>query len=151
MKRSFYRRRVRPNEGAVIFVMGLLLSLLVVLLMTQASPAAVAARQRARAGNATSAVSRPVAGPGARAGATSTAPAAAKHHPTTLEEITIQGEIDVPQVLFITGRPRPLYDDGLYRLFRPTPQRLLEEVTLPSEIFLQHPNTPRAGGKEVVR
>lgn len=143
MKRSFYRRRVRANEGAVIFVMALLLSLLVVLLMTQASPAAVAARQRGRAGNATPAVSR--------TGATATAPAATRNHPTTLEEITIQGEIDVPQVLFITGRPRPLYDDGLYRLFRPTPQRLLEEVTLPSEIFLQHPNTPRAGGKEVVR
>jgi hypothetical protein len=148
-KAIVYRRRVRPKESAVIFVMALLLA--------ARGPADDAGFSGARGGpsagrgRATPAVSRTAADSGARARAQATTPAATKNHPTTLEEITIQGEIDVPQVLFITGRPRPLYDDGSYRLFRPTPQRLLEEVTLPSEIFLQHPNTPRAGGKEVVR
>lgn len=174
MKRSFYRRRVRAHEGAVILVMALLLSLLVVLLMSQPAPAegrpaarprggtadvpaAASARARssraARAGRAvppgaaTAIPARPAGGSARPA----TDASITKGHATTLEEITIQGEIDVPQVLFITGRPRPLYDDGLYRLFRPTPEQLLQEVTLPSELFLEHQRTPRAGGKEVVR
>jgi len=37
----------------------------------------------------------------------------------TLETITIEGEIAVPQVLFITSRDQPRYRDGLASRFRP--------------------------------
>lgn len=79
---------------------------------------------------------------GARSGAA--APAATRSREErdtrasrTLEEITIQGEIDVPQVLFITGRPRPFYDDRLHRLYRPTTRQLLEALTTPGSVSLR--------------
>jgi hypothetical protein len=35
----------------------------------------------------------------------------------TLDEITIEGEVAVPQVLFITARDRPRYEDRLHRRY----------------------------------
>lgn len=144
MKRSIFWRRARRSEGAVILLLAVMLSLLVVMVLARPSGAAPAASAAARQG-------RPLV---KRAPAARTTPAArpARPTPTTLEEITIQGEIDVPQVLFITGRPRPLYDDGSYRQLTPTAEQMLKEVMLPSEISIAPPlAVSPVGKKEAVR
>lgn len=50
---------------------------------------------------------------------------------TTLEDITIEGEIAMPQVLFITARDQYRYRDGLHRDFLPSAEHLAASMVLP--------------------
>ena len=58
----------------------------------------------------------------------------------TLETITIEGEIAVPQVLFITARDYRRYRDGLGSKFRITTMGVARSVDLPTRlrIVTQH-------------
>ena len=49
----------------------------------------------------------------------------------TLDEINIEGEISVPQVLFITARDRARFHDPLYRLYLKSGTELGSEITFP--------------------
>lgn len=51
--------------------------------------------------------------------------------PRTLDEITIEGEIAVPQVLFITARERKHYQDFLHRNYLKSSRELCRETPLP--------------------
>lgn len=89
---------------------------------------------------ASAAPSRPAAATSTRAPSSDPRPpgsARPTSAPRTLEDITIQGEIDVPQVLFITGRPRPFYDDRLHRLYRPTTRQLLDAIVTPQVVVIR--------------
>lgn len=115
----------RPGTRAPLRAAALVAALLGALLVVTAASAAPA---RPAASKATRA---PSSEPPARGSAK---PASA---PRTLEDITIQGEIDVPQVLFITGRPRPFYDDRLHRLYRPTTRQLLDAIVTPQVVVIR--------------
>ena len=52
----------------------------------------------------------------------------------TLDAITIEGEIAVPQVLFITSRDYPRYRDGLGLKFRMTTLDVARSVDLPTRL-----------------
>ena len=52
----------------------------------------------------------------------------------TLETITIEGAVDVPQVLFITSRDNARFDDGLGWTFLPMPDEFLTGTELPTLI-----------------
>jgi len=52
----------------------------------------------------------------------------------TLDAITIEGAVDVPQVLFITSRDNARFDDGLGWMFLRTADEILAGVTLPAVI-----------------
>lgn len=54
----------------------------------------------------------------------------------TLEDITIEGEIVVPQVLFITARDQRRYDDYDYAAYLGTSAELARETVLPVWIGL---------------
>jgi len=54
----------------------------------------------------------------------------------TLDEITIEGEIAVPQVLFITARDRQRYHDFLHRQYLMTARELGRETVFPEAIGL---------------
>lgn len=54
----------------------------------------------------------------------------------TLDEITIEGEIAVPQVLFITARDRQRYRDFLHRHYLKTALELARETVVPKAIGL---------------
>ena len=49
----------------------------------------------------------------------------------TLDEITIEGEIAVPQVLFITARDQHRYSDGLHHRYLRSPLEIGRGTTLP--------------------
>jgi hypothetical protein len=51
--------------------------------------------------------------------------------PRTLDEITIEGEIAVPQVLFITARQRRHYQDFLHRNYLKGSRELCRETPVP--------------------
>jgi len=59
----------------------------------------------------------------------------------TLDEITIEGEVAVPQVLFITARDRTRYEDRLYRRYLPGRLELAGRVPLSEQIRI-HFRTP---------
>ena len=73
-------------------------------------------------------------------GSSSRSPAKAKRSGTrtpavrTLDAITIEGEIAVPQVLFITSRDYPRYRDGLGLKFRMTTLDVARSVDLPTRL-----------------
>ncbi len=52
----------------------------------------------------------------------------------TLEAITIEGAVDVPQVLFITSRDNARFDDGLGWSFLPAAADILTGTALPTLI-----------------
>lgn len=52
----------------------------------------------------------------------------------TLDTITIEGAVDVPQVLFITSRENARFDDGLGWFFLPSADEILAEVPLPDAV-----------------
>jgi hypothetical protein len=54
----------------------------------------------------------------------------------TLDEITIEGEIAVPQVLFITARDRQRYRDFLHRQYLKTSLELAQDTVFPEAICL---------------
>ena len=55
----------------------------------------------------------------------------------TLEEITIEGEIAVPQVLFITARDRRRYNDQLYRKFLQSSLELARGTAYPRHLVIR--------------
>jgi hypothetical protein len=60
----------------------------------------------------------------------------------TLDAITIEGEIAVPQVLFVTSRDHPRYRDGLRYRYRKAALDLGRNVELPSRLRVD-PNAMR--------
>ncbi len=52
----------------------------------------------------------------------------------TLDAITIEGAVDVPQVLFITSRDNARFDDGLGWSFLPAAAEILKGTALPTLI-----------------
>jgi hypothetical protein len=67
--------------------------------------------------------------------------------PRTLDEINIQGEIPVPQVLFITARDQRRFLDFQHRRYLKNSQRVGETTVLPSWIAV----TPGARPQEAPR
>ena len=62
--------------------------------------------------------------------------AAAKDTDRTLEAIQIEGEIEVPQVLFITSRDHPRFRDGLRERYHRTALEVSNEVEWPRRLRL---------------
>ena len=52
----------------------------------------------------------------------------------TLDAIRIEGEIDVPQVLFITARDYRRFRDGLGARYQPTSADVAKSIPLPSRL-----------------
>jgi len=52
----------------------------------------------------------------------------------TLDAIRIEGEIDVPQVLFITARDYRRFRDGLGTQYRSTSADVTKTIPLPSRL-----------------
>ena len=52
----------------------------------------------------------------------------------TLDEITIEGAVDVPQVLFITSRDNVRFDDDMGWFYLPTAAEILASTILPVEV-----------------
>ena len=77
---------------------------------------------------------------GSRSGATATiadsvaARARSRAAPRRLEDITIEGEIPVPQVLFITARDQRRFMDFQHRRYLKTSLQIGQEAVLPSWI-----------------
>jgi hypothetical protein len=65
-----------------------------------------------------------------------TAPQAAKAAPRRLEDIRIEGEIPVPQVLFITARDQRRFLDFRHRRYLKNSRQLGEQTVLPQRIQL---------------
>ena len=57
----------------------------------------------------------------------------------TLDAITIEGEIPLPQVLFISSREQPFYEDELHRLFLQSFTDASRETLFPVRIRLAPP------------
>ena len=57
-----------------------------------------------------------------------------KSTPRTLDEINIEGEVDMPQVLFITARERFRTDDKLHRLYLKSCAQVGRETEIPRRI-----------------
>ena len=55
-------------------------------------------------------------------------------HVRTLEAINIEGEVIVPQVLFITSRDHPRYHDGLGDRYRQSAYDVGQRVVIPLRI-----------------
>ena len=55
----------------------------------------------------------------------------------TLDAITIEGEIAVPQVLFITSREQPRYNDQLHRRYMRTSLDVGERASLASRVIIK--------------
>jgi len=53
----------------------------------------------------------------------------------TLDEITIEGELDVPQVLFITARDRQRYFDHLHRAYLRNSLEIGLETVFPERVI----------------
>jgi len=54
--------------------------------------------------------------------------------PRTLESITIEGEVAVPQVLFITARDVRRFRDGLGKSYQKDPLALIRSVSGPTRV-----------------
>lgn len=52
----------------------------------------------------------------------------------TLDAITIEGEIDMPQVLFITSRDQQRYSDKNHRKYIKTCQEIGRETVVPARL-----------------
>jgi hypothetical protein len=96
---------------------------------TAASPSA----KRARAATKVAAVK-----PAPATAAAKTQPAK-KEAPRTLQDIHIEGEIPVPQVLFITARDQRRFLDLQHRRYLKTSQQVGEQTVLPSWIGVASP------------
>lgn len=80
----------------------------------------------------------------AKPAATATTPEPARDPagPRTLDEITIEGEIPVPQVLFITARDQRRFLDLRHHRYLKNSQRVGETTVYPSWISVAHGVTP---------
>jgi hypothetical protein len=56
--------------------------------------------------------------------------------PRTLDAIQIEGELDMPQVLFITARDQARYMDYLHRRYQKSCAEIGEEAQLPDRLQL---------------
>jgi hypothetical protein len=66
----------------------------------------------------------------------------------TLEAITIEGEIAVPQVLFITSRDYPRYRDGLALKFRMSALDVARSADRPTRLrVVVQPDSNKEAGK----
>jgi len=66
----------------------------------------------------------------------------------TLQAITIEGEIAVPQVLFITSRDYPRYRDGLALKFRMSALDVARSVDRPTRLrVVAQPDSNKEAGK----
>jgi hypothetical protein len=74
--------------------------------------------------------SKPAAAGSAPTAARASKPRSGKG-PRTLDEITIEGEIAVPQVLFITARERKHYQDFLHRNYLMSSRELCRDTPVP--------------------
>ena len=81
----------------------------------------------------------------ARTGASAPKPKA--ESPRTLQDIHIEGEIPVPQVLFITARDQRRFLDLQHRRYLKTSQQVDEQTVFPSWIGMTG-NHPTPAGKE---
>lgn len=74
------------------------------------------------------------AAPGAET-PTATKPPKSDSGVTTLEDITIEGEIAMPQVLFITARDQYRYRDLLHRRYLPTAEAMRASIPVPYQFW----------------
>jgi hypothetical protein len=114
-------------------------TLLVVALWMPAAAQTTATRPKTRA------VAKPVA---SKAGAAAKPGTATQ--PRRLQDIHIEGEIPVPQVLFITARDQRRLMDFQHRRYLRTSRELGESTAFPSCIALIR-NRPTDAGKEISR
>jgi hypothetical protein len=75
---------------------------------------------------------------------------AARPAPRTLQDIHIEGEIPVPQVLFITARDQRRFVDFQHRRYLRTSQEVGSQTVFPSEIVLIG-SPPAHEPKETIR
>lgn len=75
--------------------------------------------------------SKPAAGSGSAPTAARPSKPRTGKGPRTLDEITIEGEIAVPQVLFITARERKHYRDFLHRSYLMSSRELCRDTPVP--------------------
>lgn len=59
--------------------------------------------------------------------------------PRTLDAITIEGDVDAPQVQFITSRDRLRFADDAGRRFRPAALAVLEAMKTPARLRIVAP------------
>jgi hypothetical protein len=89
------------------------------------------------AGLAATAVAAPPKKPAAADSTAAARPAAKPKKPAavrTIDAITIEGEIAVPQVLFITSRDNRRYRDGLGKQFRMSTTDVARALTAPRSL-----------------
>jgi hypothetical protein len=116
----------------------LILTSVLLFALGQAGPTA-AASAPARHAPTPGASTRRAATPG-RAAATPVAkPNAA---PRTLDDIHIEGEIPVPQVLFITARDQRRFLEFRHRRYLPTSRELGAGAAMPSQVRVTRGTTP---------
>jgi hypothetical protein len=75
-------------------------------------------------------------------------PAARASAARTLEDVHIEGEIPVPQVLFITARDQRRFMDSHHRRYLKSSRQLGEETPYPTWVALVR-NRPAVPGKEI--
>lgn len=101
---------------------------------------AVALSAALAAAHEASAAAPDSAAAGAKAGATARARAGG---PRTLDEVHIEGEIPVPQMLFITARDQRRFIESKHRRYLRTSLEIARSTSLPSHIQLTR--APLAG------
>lgn len=78
-------------------------------------------------------------GAGPAAATTPRAPADPDRHARVLETITIEGQIEAPQVQFITSRDRQRFDDDAGRRYRPGVAEVLARLRAPVRLRVTAP------------
>jgi hypothetical protein len=106
----------------------------------EAAPARRSTPRARRPAAASPRAARPAA-PATSAGApASPDPATAREHtaggPRTLEDIHIEGEIPVPQVLFITTRDQRRFVGFQHRRYQRTSRKIGEDTAMPSRVMV---------------
>ena len=127
------------------------LGLCLVMVLGSTTAAAAAPPAKARATNRPNAVApvgvakRPAAKGKPTADAKPTTKIKGGEGPRRLEDIHIEGEIPVPQVLFITARDQRRFLDFQHRRYLRTSQQVGEQTVLPSWIGVtgNHPTDAR--------
>ena len=76
--------------------------------------------------------------PAASAAKSGAKPPAKPEMPRTLDDVHIEGEIPVPQVLFITARDQRRYMDFQHHRYLKTSTRLGEETPFPTWVSVKH-------------
>ena len=111
--------------------------LLLALALAGAPPAHAAAARPAHVARAAHAAAK---APGQAAAAAAPNAGGGKR---TLEDIHIEGEIPVPQVLFITAREQRRFLEFQHRRYLRSAQSLSAATPIPSRVVVVHPPTPQ--------